>query len=282
MLFFGSSQRSVLVSAFHSYSRGRFVTAQKSLLRKNGATSSHRSVSLTSTHEGVGVGLYDNNKNNKNNNNDNNKATSPLVVCGPSGVGKGTVIQKYMEEFGGSDHFGFTVSHTTRDPRPGEVHGVHYHFVGKYYMKYSIQRGQFLEHAEVHGNYYGTSRQALEDVVQQHGKRCILDIDVQGVKRLKELEQLETSSSSSSSSSSSLQPKYIFIAPPSLETLQQRLVDRGTETAESLERRTANAQAEMEYGLEEGNFDCIVVNDDLEQACQDFDKAIRSFYDDLA
>mmetsp|Transcript_7194 Transcript_7194/g.10301 ORF Transcript_7194/g.10301 Transcript_7194/m.10301 type:complete len:280 (+) Transcript_7194:195-1034(+) len=265
MLFFVSSQRSVLVSAFSSYSRGGLVSVKKYFLNKDWTTSSRRSVSLTSTQEGVGAGLYDKNDN-------NNKATSPLVVCGPSGVGKGTIIQKYMEELGGSDHFGFTVSHTTRDPRPGEVHGIHYHFVGKEYMKYSIQRGQFLEHAEVHGNYYGTSRQALEDVVQQHGKRCILDIDVQGVKRLKEME----------SETSSLQPKYIFIAPPSLEKLKQRLVDRGTETVESLEKRTANAQAEVDYGMEEGNFNCIVVNDDLEQACQDFDKAIRSFYDDLA
>lgn len=176
---------------------------------------------------------------------------------------KGTIIGRYMEEMGGSDRFAFSVSHTTRDPRPGEMDGVHYHFVAKSEMEQQIEDGQFLEHAEVHGNLYGTSKQAVHGDAQ---KRCLLDIDVQGVKNIKQQE------------SNTFRPKYIFIAPPSLEILLERLSNRGTETQQSLERRTANAKAEVEYGMQEGNFDCIVVNDNLDQACQDFHKAIDKLY----
>jgi guanylate kinase len=195
----------------------------------------------------------------------------PLVICGPSGVGKGTIIAKYMDELGGSDYFGFSVSHTTRKPRPGEISGVHYNFVSQDEMKAQIEKGYFLEHAEVHGNLYGTSWMAVHQVVEQTGKRCLLDIDVQGVKKLRQLEQPDK-----------LQPKFLFIAPPSLEVLQQRLIDRGTESAESLERRTKNAQAELEYGLREGNFDAVVVNNDLEEATRNFAETIRTLYPDLA
>jgi guanylate kinase len=140
----------------------------------------------------------------------------PLVVCGPSGVGKvsqqgeeknayhvtalvlilahfhsfhmqGTIIDKYMEEYGGKEKFGFTVSHTTRLPRPGEENGVHYHFSTLETMRREINDGRFLEHAEVHGNLYGTSWTSMKHV-QLYGKRCLLDIDVQGVRRLKGLE----------------------------------------------------------------------------------------------
>jgi guanylate kinase len=189
----------------------------------------------------------------------------PLVVCGPSGVGKGTIIQKFMEELNGKEHFQFSVSHTTRSGRPGEQDGVHYHFVTLEAMKQAISKGEFLEHAEVHGNYYGTSWQSLRDV-QQTGKRCLLDIDVQGVKNIKRME------------SPTLKPRYIFISPPSLEVLQERLVGRGTESAESLARRTANARAELDYGLEEGQFDAIVVNHDLDAACQEFASLVRELY----
>ena len=196
---------------------------------------------------------------------DDSMVLDPLVVCGPSGVGKGTIIHKFMEEMGGKHHFGFTVSHTTRSPRPGEIHGVHYHFCSKERMQRDIANGLFLEHAEVHGNYYGTSWNSLQQV-QLTGKRCLLDIDVQGVKNLKACE------------APTLKPKYLFIAPPSLECLQTRLAKRGTESAESLARRTANAREEMEYGRIAGAFDRTIVNDDLEQACRDFAAAINSMY----
>ncbi|CAJ1894519.1 unnamed protein product [Cylindrotheca closterium] len=198
--------------------------------------------------------------------NDENQVLDPLIVCGPSGVGKGTIIAKFMEEMGGRDQFGFTVSHTTRQPREGEVNGVHYHFVDIEDMKQQIQQGAFLEFAEVHGNFYGTSLQSLRDV-QDQGKRCLLDIDVEGVRSVKNI-----------ASEMLLEPKYLFIAPPSFDALKERLVGRGTETPESLSRRTANAKAELEYGTPQ-NFDSIVVNNDLDVACQDFAEAVRKMYD---
>eukprot|EP00538_Stauroneis_constricta_P002573 CAMPEP_0119569486 /NCGR_PEP_ID=MMETSP1352-20130426/41759_1 /TAXON_ID=265584 /ORGANISM="Stauroneis constricta, Strain CCMP1120" /LENGTH=280 /DNA_ID=CAMNT_0007619041 /DNA_START=110 /DNA_END=952 /DNA_ORIENTATION=+ len=191
----------------------------------------------------------------------------PLVVCGPSGVGKGTIINKYINELGGKEKFGFGVSHTTRQPREGEVDGVHYHFTTIDEIKESISKGKFLEHAEVHGNYYGTSWAALRDVQDLEHKRCLLDIDVQGVKNLKRLED-----------DALLKPKYLFIAPPSLDVLHSRLVSRGSETAESLERRRKNAVEEMVYGMKEGNFDAIVVNNDLDKAVEDFAAAVNQLY----
>lgn len=198
----------------------------------------------------------------------------PLVVCGPSGVGKGTIIQKYMDGLGGRRHFGFTVSHTTRAPRPGEINGVHYHFVPKDLMQRQIgEQNYFLEHAEVHGNLYGTSFEALWHVQHVQKLRCLLDIDVQGVRNLKEKQRQPHLLPSWNFS-----PKYLFIAPPSLEILQQRLIQRGTETPESIERRSRNAAKELEYGLQPGNFDKIIVNDDLDQACHDFREAIHELY----
>lgn len=173
-----------------------------------------------------------------------------------------------MTEFGGKNKFGFTVSHTTRAPRPGEEDGIHYHFSNLDDMKQAIDEGKFLEHAQVHGNLYGTSWDSMK-AVQLSGKHCLLDIDVQGVTRLKSLEN------------PTLQPRYLFIAPPSMESLAQRLADRGTETAESLARRTQNAKEEVEYGLFPGNFDYIVVNEDLDEATQEFANAVANAYPDL-
>jgi guanylate kinase len=205
------------------------------------------------------------------NNNNKNLLLDPLVVCGPSGVGKGTIIQKYMDEMGGHRHFGFTVSHTTRPPRPGEVNGIHYHFVPKADMQRQIEDGNyFLEHAHVHGNLYGTSFDALWRVQNVQGKRCLLDIDVQGVQNLKSQQQ--------QLGQWQFRPKYLFIAPPSLQALQERLILRGTESPESIERRTRNAAQEVEYGLTAGNFDKVIINDDLEQACHDFSLAIQELY----
>jgi guanylate kinase len=190
----------------------------------------------------------------------------PLIVCGPSGVGKGTIIAKFMEELGGQHRFGFTVSHTTRQPREGEVNGTHYHFVEMEQMKREIQEGAFLEFAKVHGNLYGTSMKSLRDV-QENGKRCLLDIDAEGVRSIKAV-----------ASEMLLEPKYVFIAPPSFEALKERLIGRGTETPESLARRTANAKSEIEYGTLQ-NFDAIVENNDLDVACQEFLEAVNRLYD---
>ena len=153
-----------------------------------------------------------------------------------------------MAEYG--EYFGFSVSHTTRNPRPGEEDGKDYHFVDKEKMQQLIDAGEFIENATFSGNNYGTSKASVEDVLNS-GKICILDIDVQGVKAVKNTD---------------LTPLFVFIKPPSLETLEERLRARGTETEESLSKRLGAAAAEMEYGETEGNFDTIIVNDDLETA----------------
>ena len=171
----------------------------------------------------------------------------PLVVCGPSGVGKGTVIDSLRKRFY-PDVFGFSVSHTTRKPRPGEIHGQHYYFTTVEEIQNEISEGLFVEHAEVHGNYYGTSKEAIT-ALQRENKITILDIDVQGVKSVK---------------TSNIPAKYIFIAPPSMAELEARLRGRGTETEEAISKRLGNAASEIEYGNTPGNFDRIFVNQNVE------------------
>ena len=175
----------------------------------------------------------------------------PLVLCGPSGSGKSTLMRKLTEEF--TSAFGFSVSHTTRQPRPGERDGVEYHFVTKEMFNKLVADGAFLEYATFSGNNYGTSRAAVE-TVKQEGKICILDIDVQGVKNIKRTD---------------LNPDYVFIKPPSRAALEERLRARRTENEESLAKRLSAAASEMDYGETEGNFDLIIVNDDLERAYAD-------------
>ncbi|XP_051138929.1 guanylate kinase 2 [Andrographis paniculata] len=171
----------------------------------------------------------------------------PIVISGPSGVGKGTLISKLMEEFPST--FGFSVSHTTRAPRNNEQNGVHYHFTERSIMEKDIQDGKFLEFASVHGNLYGTSIEAVE-VVADKGKRCILDIDVQGARSVR---------------ASSLEAIFIFICPPSFEELEKRLRARGTETEEQIQKRLRNAKSELEQGKSPGLFDHILVNANLEE-----------------
>jgi len=172
----------------------------------------------------------------------------PIVMCGPSGVGKGTLINRLMADFPGK--FGFSVSHTTRAPRPGETDGVHYNFVEKAAMEADIAEGKFLEHAHVHENIYGTSLAAVEAVATK-GQVCILDIDVQGAEIVKK---------------STLDALFVFIAPPSMEELEKRLRGRGTEKEESIQKRLANAAGEMAKTEVDGFFHAVIVNDDLEKA----------------
>lgn len=194
----------------------------------------------------------------------NKKLLDPLVVCGPSGVGKGTLIDEFLEdEFHAG--FSFAVSHTTRKPRPKEKNGVHYHFVTRTQMEEMIANNEFVEYAEVHGNLYGTSWKALAEVhCNIRNKRGILDIDVQGVKKLKDVEKTYPGKDYI------FKPKYMFVAPPDLQTLRERLVKRGTETPESIKIRLANAEKEIEYGLESDAFDSMVINSDMDTSFLDF------------
>jgi guanylate kinase len=158
---------------------------------------------------------------------------------------------------------GFSVSHTTRNSRPGEQHGVQYYFVSDLEMRNAINNNEFLEHAYVHTHFYGTSYQAVKNI-QTEGKVCILDIDVQGVQTVKK--------------NSNFKAKYLFIAPPSVEELGRRLNNRSTETPEQLKIRLENARSEIEYGLVDGNFDMVIVNDDLNKTLEDIIVVLRQWY----
>uniref|UniRef100_A0A8C6WTJ7 Guanylate kinase n=1 Tax=Neogobius melanostomus TaxID=47308 RepID=A0A8C6WTJ7_9GOBI len=172
----------------------------------------------------------------------------PVVLSGPSGAGKSTLLKKLMKEF--DSVFGFSVSHTTRKPRPGEVNGKDYHYVTREAMQAAIDNGEFIESAVFSGNMYGTSKAAVQ-AVQAKNLICILDIDMQGVRNIKKTD---------------LNPIYISIQPPSLEVLEKRLRDRKTESEESLQKRLLAAKVDMEYGKEPGMFDVIIVNNELDVA----------------
>ena len=185
---------------------------------------------------------------------------TPVVIAGPSGVGKGTIINLLITRF--PDVFGFSVSHTTRQPRPGEINGKHYHFVEKDEMQHGIENGDFIEYAHVHTNIYGTSVRSVE-TVRGNGKICILDIDIQGVRNVK---------------LSALDCRYIFITPPDMSQLEERLRGRGTETEDKIRVRMKNATEEMEYGETEGNFDAIIANVELEQCFETVLKNLQEWY----
>ncbi|KAG8226092.1 hypothetical protein J437_LFUL006399 [Ladona fulva] len=185
---------------------------------------------------------------------DPGKGPRPLILCGPSGSGKSTLLRRLLAEFDSA--FGFSVSHTTRKPREGEIDGREYHFVkDPEEMKAAIARGEFLESAVFSGNMYGTSKSAV-DAVRNMGKICVLDIDVQGVQQVRQQD---------------LQPPplLVFIRPPSLEVLEERLRSRATETEESLARRLETARVELEYGERPGNFDLVLINDVIDKAYEE-------------
>ncbi|KAJ3416462.1 hypothetical protein HDV05_001620 [Chytridiales sp. JEL 0842] len=180
----------------------------------------------------------------------------PIIVCGPSGAGKSTLLKRIFNEF--PDRFGFSVSHTTRNPRPGEQNGKDYHFVTKEEMTKQIELGNFIESAQFSGNYYGTSYKAIEDVLSSN-RSVILDIDMQGVQILQT--QLKSGASKLTE-----KPMFIFLAPPSVQELEKRLRGRGTETEESLNKRLEAAKRELEWGMVPGSVDLVIVNDDVEVA----------------
>lgn len=166
-----------------------------------------------------------------------------LVVSGPSGSGKSTICKRLLAD----PRVEFSVSATTRAPRPGEVGGRDYTFLDKARFRAEIERGAFIEWAEVHGNLYGTPRAPMERALAA-GKVFLLEIDVQGGAQLKAL---------------GLPGVYVFIAPPDLPSLRARLVQRGTDGPEVIERRMAKAQEEMRA---RERYDRVIVNQDLERA----------------
>lgn len=180
----------------------------------------------------------------------------PIVLSGPSGTGKSTLLKKLFAEF--PTKFGFSVSSTTRSPRPGEIDGKDYNFVNVEEFKDMIAKDKFIEWAQFSGNYYGTTVESVKKVTNS-GKTCILDIDMQGVKSVKYKTDLDA--------------RFLFVAPPSLEDLEQRLRGRGTETEDSIAKRLAAAKAEMEYAETDAH-DKILVNDNLDKAYKELKEFI--------
>lgn len=180
------------------------------------------------------------------------KGPRPLIICGPSGSGKSSLLKKLFKEY--PKTFGFSVSHTTRKPRPGEQNAIHYHFVDRNNMQAAIALGQFLESAEFGGNLYGTSKQSVQHV-QSLGKVCVLDIEIEGVKQIQ---------------NSDLNPVCVFILPPSIDELRSRLVGRNTETPDSLKKRLEQAAREIEFGQTEGIFHKVILNTHFEAAYVEF------------
>lgn len=175
-----------------------------------------------------------------------------LVLCGPSGTGKSTLTKRLLNEF---TRFEFSISFTTRQIREGEENGQHYHFISEEEFCQKRDQGFFAEWAEVHGNYYGTPKQATLDLLSA-GKDVLFDIDVQGAAQLH---------------GSLRQGCYTFILPPSRATLEGRLRGRGTDNDATIAKRLANAEKEM---AQAHWFNAWIVNDDLDRAYDE----LRSVY----
>ena len=168
------------------------------------------------------------------------------VFSAPSGAGKTSLVKALLEQ---TTHIGVSVSHTTRDPRPGEENGKDYNFVSQDEFKALIEQSAFLEHAQVFDNFYGTSQAWVENELAA-GRDVILEIDWQGAEQIRQ--QMPDTVS-------------VFILPPSREELHNRLTGRGQDSAETIERRMQDAVSEMSHYNE---FDYIIINDDFEVALQ--------------
>ncbi len=179
-----------------------------------------------------------------------------VVLAGPAGVGKGTIVQRILAS---EPDFMLSVSATTRSPRPGEVDGVHYHFISKAEFEGLIAENQLLEHAIVHGsNYYGTPLNELTRA-EAEDKHLLLEIDLQGARQVKaRIPQALT----------------IFISPPSWEELESRLRNRGTETEEQIQTRLSTARTELASA---GEFDFNLTNQDLDSCVAQVVELVRKY-----
>lgn len=168
-----------------------------------------------------------------------------MIVSGPSGSGKSTLVREVLSA--GEFPISFSVSATSRPPRPGEIDGQHYRFLSREDFQKQISSGMFLEYADVHGNLYGTPRAPVEDLLS-HGRWVLLEIDVQGHRQVK-----------------SVQPDAVsfFIRAPSTDGYRDRLVQRGTESEEVIARRSADAALELQAAPE---YDFQIVNETVPQA----------------
>lgn len=183
-----------------------------------------------------------------------------FIVSGPSGAGKTTLINRVRERLRTVNiELYFSVSHTTRKSRKGEVDGIDYHFVSEEHFMGMVERGEFLEWAHVHANRYGTSRAEVSAKLRR-GQDVILDIDYQGAKQIADDEELNARSLS------------VFIFPPSLEALEERLRARGLNSEDEIDLRLRKAIAEIDEG--KGFYHYIIINDSLEVATRCLEAAI--------
>ncbi|MCK5479748.1 MAG: guanylate kinase [Gammaproteobacteria bacterium] len=176
------------------------------------------------------------------------------IISAPSGAGKSSLLRALLENSGGG--VVLSVSHTTRKPRPGEVDGKDYHFVDAAVFQAMVDRGEFLEHAQVFDNYYGTSQKGVEDQLSR-GLDVILEIDWQGARQVRKLVPGAVA---------------IFILPPSRQALEERLKGRGQDDTAVIERRMRDAVGEMSHYSE---YDYLVINDEFQLACDELAAIIR-------
>jgi len=183
-----------------------------------------------------------------------------IIFSAPSGAGKSTIVGHLLKKF---PFLEFSVSATSRKPRGEEIDGKHYYFFSTDQFESKIRNGEFVEYEEVYaGSYYGTLKSEVERIWDK-GNIIIFDIDVKGGVNLKRLYGANAMA--------------IFIQPPSIEELRNRLVGRGTDSAEAIERRVAKAEEELTYA---DKFDKIIVNDKLELALKEAEDIVEAFYED--
>lgn len=177
-----------------------------------------------------------------------------LIISGPAGTGKGTVCKELLRR---NKDIVFSVSATTRKPREGEIDGVNYYFVNEEKFKSMIENDEFLEYAYVHTNYYGTPKKFVLEQIEK-GEIVLLEIDVQGAMQIKK---------------NYPEAVFIFLLPPTMEELKNRIIKRGTESEEDINRRYENAFKELDFV---DNYDYFVINDVIEDAVADIEAIIKA------
>ncbi len=181
-----------------------------------------------------------------------------IIFSAPSGAGKSTIVGHLLKKF---PFLEFSISATSRKPRGEEVDGVHYYFFTTDQFESKIKNGEFVEYEEVYaGSYYGTLRSEVKRIWDK-GHIIVFDIDVKGGVNLKKLYNENAMA--------------VFIQPPSVETLRERLVSRGTDSPEAIEKRVAKAAEELTYAE---HFDKIIINDNLEEALAEAEQIVEAFY----